>query len=78
VLGQEQIAGLLALVCLLLAVVQIGPAVVLIGTVIYVFSTADTVTAVVFLIPAYVSCSASQRLYSTRTLMPLREMGDGS
>jgi hypothetical protein len=38
VLGQEQIAGLLALVCLLLAVVQIGPAVVLIGTVIYVFS----------------------------------------
>jgi predicted PurR-regulated permease PerM len=43
-------AGLLALVCLLLAVVQIGPAVVLIGTVIYVFSTADTITAVVFMI----------------------------
>ena len=43
-------AGLLALVCLLLAVVQIGPAVVLIGTVIYVFSTADTFTAVIFLI----------------------------
>ena len=43
-------AGLLALVCLLLAVVQIGPALVLIGTVIYVFSTADTFTAVVFLI----------------------------
>ena len=43
-------AGLLALVCLLLGVVQIGPAVVLIGTVIYVFSTADTVTAVIFLI----------------------------
>ncbi|MBL8660022.1 MAG: AI-2E family transporter [Rhodospirillales bacterium] len=43
-------AGLLALVCLLLAVVQIGPAIVLIGTVIYVFSTADTVTAVVFMI----------------------------
>ena len=42
-------AGLLALVCLLLAVVQIGPAVVLIGTVIYVFSTADTFTAVIFL-----------------------------
>ena len=37
-------AGLLALVCLLLAVVQIGPIVVLIGTVIYVFSTADTFT----------------------------------
>jgi predicted PurR-regulated permease PerM len=43
-------AGLLALVCLLLGVVQIGPAVVLIGTVIYVFSTADTFTAVIFLI----------------------------
>jgi predicted PurR-regulated permease PerM len=43
-------AGLLALLCLLLAVVQIGPAVVLIGTVIYVFSTADTFTAVIFLI----------------------------
>ena len=43
-------AGLLALLCLLLAVVQIGPALVLIGTVIYVFSTADTLTAVVFLI----------------------------
>ena len=43
-------AGLLALVCLLLAVVQIGPIVVLIGTVIYVFSTADTFTAVIFLI----------------------------
>jgi predicted PurR-regulated permease PerM len=43
-------AGLLALVCLLLAVVQIGPAVVLIGTVIYVFSTAATFTAVIFLI----------------------------
>jgi predicted PurR-regulated permease PerM len=43
-------AGLLALVCLLLAVVQIGPAVVLIGTVIYVFSTADTFTAAIFLI----------------------------
>jgi predicted PurR-regulated permease PerM len=43
-------AGLLALVCLLLAVVQIGPVVVLIGVVIYVFSTADTFTAVIFLI----------------------------
>ena len=43
-------AGLLALVCLLLAVVQIGPALVLIGAVIYVFSTADSFTAVVFLI----------------------------
>jgi predicted PurR-regulated permease PerM len=41
-------AGFLALVCLLLAVVQIGPAVVLLGTVIYVFSTADTSTAVIF------------------------------
>lgn len=43
-------AGLLALVCLLLAVVQIGPVVVLIGTAIYVFSTADTFTAVIYLL----------------------------
>jgi predicted PurR-regulated permease PerM len=43
-------AGLLALVCLLLAVVQIGPGIVLIGAVVYVFSTADTTIAVVFLI----------------------------
>lgn len=43
-------AGLLALVCLFLAVVQIGPAIVLIGAVVYVFSTADTFTAVIFLI----------------------------
>ena len=43
-------AGLLALVCLFLAVVQIGPAVVLIGAVVYVFSTANTFTAIIFLI----------------------------
>ena len=43
-------AGLLALICLLLAVMQIGPAVVLIETVIYVFSTADIFTAIIFLI----------------------------
>ena len=43
-------AGLLALLCLLLAVVQIGPGLVVIPTVIYIFTTADTLTAVVFLV----------------------------
>jgi predicted PurR-regulated permease PerM len=43
-------AGLLALICLLLAVVQIGVFPVLIPVVIHVFATSDTVTSVVFLI----------------------------
>jgi predicted PurR-regulated permease PerM len=43
-------AGLWALLCLLLAVIQVGPGLILLAVVIYVFSTADTVTAVVFLI----------------------------
>ncbi|MBK8174650.1 MAG: AI-2E family transporter [Rhodospirillales bacterium] len=41
-------AGLLAVLCLLLAIVQIGPGLVLIGAAIYVFSTAPTLIAVVF------------------------------
>lgn len=41
-------AGLLALICLLLAVVQIGPGIVLIGAVVYVFSQASTTVAVAF------------------------------
>jgi len=43
-------AGLLAVFCLLLAVVQIGPGLVLLGAVIYVFGNADTTTAVLFMI----------------------------
>jgi len=43
-------AGFLALLCFLLAVVQIGPILVLIPSVIYVFSTSNSVTAVVFLV----------------------------
>ncbi len=43
-------AGLLALICLLLAVVQIGLLPILIPVVIHVFATADPVTAVIFLI----------------------------
>ena len=43
-------AGLWALLCLLLAVVQIGIGLVVIPIVVYVFYTADTLTAVVFLI----------------------------
>ena len=43
-------AGLLTLVCLLFGVIQLGVVIVLIPVVIYLFSTADTVTAVVFLI----------------------------
>jgi len=43
-------AGLWAFLCLLLAVVQVGIFPIVIPILIYVFSTADTVTAVVFLI----------------------------
>ncbi len=41
-------AGLLALLCLVLAIVQIGPALVLLPVVIYQFSVADTTVAAVF------------------------------
>ena len=43
-------AGLWALLCLLLAMVQIGPTLVLIPIVIYVFSTNDTLPATLFMI----------------------------
>ncbi|MEE4379977.1 MAG: AI-2E family transporter [Candidatus Competibacteraceae bacterium] len=43
-------AGLWALLCLLLAVIQVGPALVLIPVVVYVFTTATTLVAMVFLI----------------------------
>ena len=43
-------AGLLALVCLILAIVQIGPSLVLIGVVIYQFTVLDTPWAVLFLV----------------------------
>ena len=43
-------AGFLALLCLLLAVLQVGPALVVVPVIIYVFATADTVTAILFLI----------------------------
>ena len=43
-------AGLLALVCLILIVLQVGPVPVLLPAVIYVFFSADTATAIVFLI----------------------------
>ena len=43
-------AGLLTLVCLIFGVIQLGVVIVLIPVVIYLFSTADTVTAVGFLI----------------------------
>ena len=43
-------AGLLTLVCLLFGVIQLGVVIVLIPVVIYLFSTADTLTAVGFLI----------------------------
>ena len=47
-------AGLLTLVCIVLGVIQIGVAVVVIPVVIYLFATADTFTAVAFLIYAVV------------------------
>ena len=43
-------AGLLTLVCLVFGVIQLGVVIVLIPVVVYLFSTADTVTAVGFLI----------------------------
>lgn len=43
-------AGLLALVCLLLSVIQLGPGLVLIPCVIYVFMTGSMVTGILFLI----------------------------
>ncbi|NEV61210.1 AI-2E family transporter [Thiorhodococcus minor] len=43
-------AGLWALLCLILSVIQIGPMLVVIPVVFYVFSTADTLPAILFLI----------------------------
>jgi len=43
-------AGLLALLCLFLAVIQLGVGLIMIPAVIYVFATADTGTAVLFLV----------------------------
>lgn len=43
-------AGLLAMICLFLAVIQIGPGLIIIPTVIYVFLTSDTLPAVLFMI----------------------------
>jgi len=45
-------AGLLTLLCIVLGVIQLGVAIVLIPAVIYLFSTADTFTAVAFLVYA--------------------------
>ena len=41
-------AGLLAFICLILAIVQIGPSLVLLPAVIYGFATFSTTTAVIF------------------------------
>lgn len=43
-------AGLLALICLFLGIIQLGVAIVVIPAVIYVFYTASTLTAVLFLV----------------------------
>ncbi len=43
-------AGLWTLLCLLLAIIQLGVAPVMIGAIIYMFATADTLPAVIFLI----------------------------
>jgi predicted PurR-regulated permease PerM len=45
-------AGLLTLVCIVLGVIQVGVVIVLIPVVIYLFSTAETFTAVAFLVYA--------------------------
>ncbi len=43
-------AGLLALVCLFLSVIQVGPGLVIVPTVVYVFATSETLAATLFLI----------------------------
>lgn len=43
-------AGFWALLVLFLCIIQLGPGLVLLGAVVYVFSTADTLTAVLFLV----------------------------
>jgi len=43
-------AGLWTLLCLLLAIIQLGIAPVMIGAIIYMFSTADTLPAVIFMV----------------------------
>lgn len=43
-------AGFWALICLVLAIVQVGPMLVLLGATVFVFSTATTLTAVLFLV----------------------------
>jgi predicted PurR-regulated permease PerM len=43
-------AGFWALLALFLCIIQLGPGLVLLGAVVYVFSTADTLTAVLFLV----------------------------
>ncbi|SDW45890.1 AI-2E family transporter [Nitrosomonas communis] len=43
-------AGIWALLCLILAVVQIGVGIIVVPAIIYVFATGDTLTAVIFLI----------------------------
>ena len=60
-------AGLLTLVCLLFGVIQLGVVIVLIPVVIYLFSTADTVTAVLFLDLGYPSCAGGQHPQTTST-----------
>ncbi len=42
------LAGLLALLCLILAIIQIGPGIIVIGSIVYVWSVMDTLTAVLF------------------------------
>ena len=53
-------AGLLTLICLVFGVIQLGVVIVLIPVVIYLFSTADTVTAVGFLNLGHPSCAGGQ------------------
>jgi predicted PurR-regulated permease PerM len=61
VLADIPAAGLWTLACLLLAIIQLGVAPVMIGAIIYMFSTADTLPAVVFTVYALV-ISASDNI----------------
>ena len=48
--GHRPFAGLWTLVCLILAIIQVGLAPVSIGVIIYIWSTADTLTAILLTI----------------------------
>ncbi|GAB5469047.1 MAG: AI-2E family transporter [Rhodospirillales bacterium] len=65
------LAGLLALICFFLAIIQIGPGIVVIGTIVYVWSTMDSLTAILFtvwMVPAMLIDNLLRPLLMSRGL----------